>query len=717
VLGSEECTRETIRGRLIPECNDGLMEQSSCSWLRIPHVRRRVAALFTVVLVFAGALGSTGIASTPTAGAATSGWYVATVPATGLDDVLLGSTCANALQCWAVGISLGNLAGPGPSSASPLMEAWNGTAWTLVPMPLPGGEGGGLFDATCVNGSDCWAVGAVVGSGSGNPTGTLIEQWNGSSWSVVPSPTPSGPGVVGAILSSVSCTSASSCMAVGYATDVGGNNLSDVVEQWNGSSWTIIPSATTGQAFDQLISVQCLSSVNCWAVGNAGPVAQMSSFLPIFPGAIGDQGLIEHWDGSSWSIVPSVSEPAPNGGYLSGFECVGATDCWASGATTDDTGNASGILMEHWDGAAWTDMSASVPGSTAPGMLAGISCVSATSCWAVGSTGSLNNGSSGAPLQSLVEYWNGSSWSVQPSPNVTALSFFNSLSCVPSVGCLADGSTLTTPNGNGDPGLRAFVEQLTFPPASSQGTVLAARDGGVFAYGTAPFEGSMGGQKLNAPIVGVATTPDGEGYWLVASDGGVFAFGDASFKGSMGGQHLNAPIVGITPTRNGQGYWLVAADGGVFAFGNAGFHGSMGGQHLNAPVVGAAATDHGGYWLVASDGGVFSFGGAAFYGSAGGTRLNAPVTGVADTPDGRGYWLVGSDGGVFTYGDAAYFGSVPGQGIIGQPPIVGITSTPTGSGYWLAGANGAVYTYGDATFLGAPDGDHLVAPVSAIATS
>ena len=495
-------------------------------------------------------------------------------------------------------------------------------------MPLPGGEGGGLFDATCVNGSDCWAVGAVVATGSGNPTGTLVEHWNGTSWSVVPSPTPSGPGVAGAILSSVSCASASSCMAVGYATDVNGNNLSDVVEQWNGSSWNMFPTAATGEAFDQLISVQCLSAANCWAVGNAGPVAQMSNFLPVFPGAVGDQGLIEHWDGSAWSIVPSVSEPAPSGGYLSGLECVGATDCWASGATTDPvSGTASGLLMEHWDGSSWTDASASVPGSTAPGLLAGISCLSAAQCWAVGSTGSFNNGSSGEQPQSVVEYWNGSSWSVQPSPNVTALSFLNSVSCLPSVGCVADGSTLTNPNGNGDPGLRAFVEQLTFPPASSQGTLLAARDGGVFAYGTAAFEGSMGGQHLNAPIVGVATTPDGQGYWLVASDGGVFAFGDAHFEGSMGGQHLNAPIVGIAPTRNGQGYWLVAADGGVFAFGDAGFQGSMGGTHLNAPVVGIAATDHGGYWLVASDGGVFSFGAASFYGSAGGTRLNAPGDG------------------------------------------------------------------------------------------
>ncbi len=94
-------------------------------------------------------------------------------------------------------------------------------------------------------------------------------------------------------------------------------------------------------------------------------------------------------------------------------------------------------------------------------------------------------------------------------------------------------------------------------------------------------------------------------------------------------------------------------------------------------------------------------------GSAGGTRLNAPVTSMAATPD----------GGVFTYGYASYFGSVPGHGITGQPTVVGIASSPTGSGYWLAGANGAVYSYGDATFLGAPDASHLVAPVSAIATS
>ncbi|MHB1891615.1 MAG: hypothetical protein ACYCUF_12140, partial [Acidimicrobiales bacterium] len=97
-----------------------------------------------------------------------------------------------------------------------------------------------------------------------------------------------------------------------------------------------------------------------------------------------------------------------------------------------------------------------------------------------------------------------------------------------------------------------------------------------------------------APVVGMAATPDGGGYWLVAADGGVFSFGDASFFGSMGSQKLNAPVVGMAATPDGGGYWLVAADGGVFSFGsnNSGgphFYGSLGAVVLPAPVVGIAA--------------------------------------------------------------------------------------------------------------------------------
>jgi hypothetical protein len=206
------------------------------------------------------------------------------------------------------------------------------------------------------------------------------------------------------------------------------------------------------------------------------------------------------------------------------------------------------------------------------------------------------------------------------------------------------------------------------------------------------FHGSMAGQPLNKPIVGMAATPDGGGYWLVASDGGIFSFGDAQFYGSMGNKPLNAPVVGMASTPDGKGYWLVAADGGVFNFGDAQFHGSMGGIHLVKPVVGIAADGStGGYWEVAADGGIFSFD-APFFGSMGGKTLNAPIQFVTGTPDFGGYRMVGSDGGVFNFGDAQFYGSAASPGGTGWEAL---TSTPDGAGYWLFSAT-ASDPFGDA---------------------
>ena len=198
----------------------------------------------------------------------------------------------------------------------------------------------------------------------------------------------------------------------------------------------------------------------------------------------------------------------------------------------------------------------------------------------------------------------------------------------------------------------------------------------------------MGGSPLNRPVVGMAATPGGGGYWLVASDGGIFAFGDAGFYGSMGGSPLNRPVVGMAATPGGGGYWLVASDGGIFAFGDAGFYGSMGGSPLNRPVVGMAATpDGGGYWLVASDGGIFAFGDAGFYGSMGGQPSGSPVVGLNVPPGGGGYWLVSRDDSVHAYGEAPYEGGAssplhpplyPSRLSAPIPPAVAILALPAG---------------------------------------
>ncbi len=205
--------------------------------------------------------------------------------------------------------------------------------------------------------------------------------------------------------------------------------------------------------------------------------------------------------------------------------------------------------------------------------------------------------------------------------------------------------------------------------------------------------------NLNAPIVGMATTPDGAGYWMVGSDGGVFASGDAGFYGSTGGLHLNKPVVGMAATPDGKGYWFVASDGGIFAYGDAQFYGSTGSIHLNKPIVGMAATPDGkGYWLVAADGGIFAYGDAQFYGSTGSIHLNKPIVGMTSTPSGDGYWFVAADGGVFSYGDAGFYGSTGSIHL--NEPIVGMVSAPDGNGYWFVASDGGVFNYGSAAFEG-----------------
>src|SRR5687768_15482138 len=94
------------------------------------------------------------------------------------------------------------------------------------------------------------------------------------------------------------------------------------------------------------------------------------------------------------------------------------------------------------------------------------------------------------------------------------------------------------------------------------------------------------GLQLNQPVVGMATTPTGKGYWQVARDGGMFTFGDAPFLGSTGDQRLNSPIVGMAATPSGRGYWFVAAVGGIFTFGDALFFGSSCELCLNVMIVG-----------------------------------------------------------------------------------------------------------------------------------
>jgi len=217
--------------------------------------------------------------------------------------------------------------------------------------------------------------------------------------------------------------------------------------------------------------------------------------------------------------------------------------------------------------------------------------------------------------------------------------------------------------GNGSPA-------TAITPAATQNFVLG--------YGAATA--AVPDQTVTGPLTGIASTPDGNGYWATTASGQVTAAGDAANLGSVT-VHLQAPIVGIHATPSGHGYWLVAADGGIFTFGDARFFGSTGAMVLNKPVVGMASTSDGnGYWLVAADGGIFTFGDARFFGSTGNIVLNKPVVGITATADNDGYRMVASDGGIFDFGDAPFYGS--GVGAPLTAPVVGMADRQ--GGYWIA---------------------------------
>ena len=297
---------------------------------------------------------------------------------------------------------------------------------------------------------------------------------------------------------------------------------------------------------------------------------------------------------------------------------------------------------------------------------------------------------------------------------------------------LASSSTPTLPG-----------QVVAISATGTGGLVVASNDGGVTADGSAKTYGSTysdgmtglgGSHPLAAPIVGMASLPSGNGYYLVGADGGVFNFGGAPYHGStytygitgLSGKHpLNAPIVGMASTPHGNGYWLVAADGGVFNFGSAKFYGStytygitgLSGKHpLNAPIVAIVPTPDGhGYWLIAKDGGVFDFGDAHFYGStytygitglSGKHPLAAPIVGAAASPGGGGYYLVAADGGVFDFGDAHFDGSSYSLGYTGlggsnplPSPVASIAPDPNGNGYWAITKSGKVLAFGSAAAL------------------
>jgi hypothetical protein len=331
-----------------------------------------------------------------------SSWSIISSPNAANWDRLYNVTCSSETQCFAVGFYLTN-------RNQVLIEQWNGSSWSIVTSPNGGTLDNFLFDVTCSSAANCFAVGRYFNGGDK----TLIEQWNGSAWSVVSSPNTGNP-TNG--LAAVTCTSASNCVAVGsYYASIRGGVL---MEQWNGSSWEIVPGGVLTTTNNELNGVTCTSVDNCFAVGE------------FFDGNVTGT-LIQQWNGTSWSIVPSPSTGPIQYDYLNGVACSSATNCFAIG---DYYQTNYVTLIEQWNGSSWSIVTSANRGSVA-NYLTGVACPSATNCFAVGYY------SNSSAYQTLIEQWNGTSWSLVPSPNAdtTRNNYLHSVTCPSATQCVAVG--------------------------------------------------------------------------------------------------------------------------------------------------------------------------------------------------------------------------------------------------------------------------------------
>lgn len=261
---------------------------------------------------------------------------------------------------------------------------------------------------------------------------------------------------------------------------------------------------------------------------------------------------------------------------------------------------------------------------------------------------------------------------------------------------LGDALAIGTNSGLPAPG-EAVVGFTALP--GGDGYFLTGTAGSVLVFGSALYQGSVLGVALTEPGSRLAVTTDGSGYRIAARDGGVFAFG-AHFYGGLGAGGNPSDIIAIESTVADDGYWLADEVGGVFAFGGAGYHGGL--PEPGAPdlVAGDAIVDlarsHGGagYLLLSREGRVYAFGDAVY--SGGGEATGKSFAAIARRQAG-GYWLVATDGTVYGHGGAPVFAPNPAPVTIAAVDIHG---TASGAGYWVAAADGGVFAYGDAPFHG-----------------
>jgi hypothetical protein len=239
----------------------------------------------------------------------------------------------------------------------------------------------------------------AVGTGEGPfPDTTLIEYWNGTSWKRIPSPSPPRKGTSGDLLSGVTALSPKDAWAVGGLGGVSGITDDTLIEHWNGSAWTLVKSPSPFLGGNELSAVAAVSAKDIWAVGGGNVISAKGTAT----------ALALHWDGATWEQVSTPSPGAYNG--LFGIATVpGTGQLWAVGEKASASfSSPTTPLIEHRSGRRWT---VTATPAVSGGELFGVTALGPTDAWAVGGVGTT----------ALILHWNGNRWSRVGAPHSTLL--------------------------------------------------------------------------------------------------------------------------------------------------------------------------------------------------------------------------------------------------------------------------------------------------------
>ena len=366
-------------------------------------IRRTFARAGVVVVLVAATVVGVDVA----AGAAPAWSLVGTAAGAAYGDVAAVS-CPTSTVCFAVGTA------DRPHGVGQLAQRWDGSKWTAQATPNPTGAISSQFTGVvCTSTTSCIAVGQY--NTLATVTKTLAMRWDGKRWSILSSP--NAPGSAVSVLAGVACASSTSCFAVGgyFVTTSDTTSELTLVEQWNGTTWSIVTSPNQTFALDSsLTSVACPTAAVCVAVGSYDTQLVTST-------------LTEQWNGSTWSIVASANPSGPDS-ELSGVTCTSTSNCVA-------VGFGHGTLIERWNGTVWAIVTSVNPTGATGASLTAVSCPSATHCVAVGAIFRQT------VVQRLVETYNGTKWSLVtvPVPSGTKVSGLSGVSCATTTSCFAAG--------------------------------------------------------------------------------------------------------------------------------------------------------------------------------------------------------------------------------------------------------------------------------------